>query len=244
MGRTYIFKVANVAGHAAEIAGLGILAAPSIYHKATGKEVKKSTTHNAELLGLGTLAAPSAYALGKHIMQKHAGPAQIAAMQDVQKRMQALVKPKMPKLAQAQYDAFFDELEKISADQFEKEAVFKEIKQGLQRVGKVIAGGAAQAGGAARYVPPHVANPEFRRDALLNARTQMAQGSAPITKGRPIGTGNASLAAPAAASAPAAQAAVTPNVANYRVAPSQQRRRAATPGAAFGAASPRAIALP
>jgi hypothetical protein len=229
MGRTYIFKVANVAGHAAEIAGLGILAAPSIYHKATGKEVKKSTTHNAELLGLGTLAAPSAYALGKHIMQKHAGPAQIAAMQDVQKRMQALVKPKMPKLAQAQY---------------EKEAVFKEIKQGLQRVGKVIAGGAAQAGGAARYVPPHVANPEFRRDALLNARTQMAQGSAPITKGRPIGTGNASLAAPAAASAPAAQAAVTPNVANYRVAPSQQRRRAATPGAAFGAASPRAIALP
>lgn len=51
-------------GHAAELAGLGILARPSI-RKLRGKEQSEKSTHIHEAVGLGTLAAPSAIELGK-----------------------------------------------------------------------------------------------------------------------------------------------------------------------------------
>lgn len=55
-------KIAD-AGHIAELAGLGMLAAPHVYTGVTGKEPKKSTTRKTELAGLGILAAPSAMKL-------------------------------------------------------------------------------------------------------------------------------------------------------------------------------------
>jgi hypothetical protein len=61
--------------HAAEVGGLGILAAPHIYHAVTGKKVSNKTERNTELAGLGVLAAHPAHALGKAMMSKmkHAG---------------------------------------------------------------------------------------------------------------------------------------------------------------------------
>lgn len=59
----------KVASHAAELAGLGILAAPSAAALA-GKKVNESTAHKAELVGLGTLAAPSAWAVTKKFFRK------------------------------------------------------------------------------------------------------------------------------------------------------------------------------
>lgn len=65
-------KKANLAEHlthGAEIAGLSILAAPSI-QAMRGKPMKEKNTHRAELAGLGILAAPSAYHLGKKLLGK------------------------------------------------------------------------------------------------------------------------------------------------------------------------------
>lgn len=53
-------------GHAAELAGLGILARPSI-QKLRGKQVTHRSEAGHELVGLGTLAAPSAY----HLLTRH-----------------------------------------------------------------------------------------------------------------------------------------------------------------------------
>jgi uncharacterized ParB-like nuclease family protein len=50
-------------GHAAELAGLGTLAVPSI-QKLRGKSMSENAAHKTELAGLGVLAAPSAAALG------------------------------------------------------------------------------------------------------------------------------------------------------------------------------------
>ena len=51
------------ANHAAEVAGLGLLAIPSIQHL-RGKPMSEDTAHKIELGGLGILAAPSVAHLG------------------------------------------------------------------------------------------------------------------------------------------------------------------------------------
>ncbi len=56
--------------HGAELAGLGILAAPSVMHAAGGHPSEKMKTRT-ELAGLGTLAAPSAISMGKHLLTRH-----------------------------------------------------------------------------------------------------------------------------------------------------------------------------
>jgi len=62
-------KEASPLYHAAELGGLGILAAPSAAHL-SGHKMKEDTQHKLELGGLGVLAAPSAYAAGKSILSK------------------------------------------------------------------------------------------------------------------------------------------------------------------------------
>lgn len=62
-------KGASNFGHAAELAGLGILAAPTIAEM-RGRHVSDKTKHRAELAGLGVLAAPSAIELGKSAVGK------------------------------------------------------------------------------------------------------------------------------------------------------------------------------
>lgn len=56
--------------HGAEIAGLGILAAPSVKKMITGKEMSDDNKHKSELAGLGVLAAPSVAHLAKSIGSK------------------------------------------------------------------------------------------------------------------------------------------------------------------------------
>lgn len=56
-------------GHAVELAGLGILARPSV-QAMRGKEMSEKSKHLHEIAGLGVLAAPSAHALGKHLLGK------------------------------------------------------------------------------------------------------------------------------------------------------------------------------
>jgi hypothetical protein len=58
--------------HAAELAGLGTLAAPTI-QKMRGKPMSEENTNRAELGGLGVLAAPSAISMGKTIAGKLKG---------------------------------------------------------------------------------------------------------------------------------------------------------------------------
>jgi hypothetical protein len=57
-------KKSSAGNHAIELAGLGILARPTI-QKMRGKEVSEKSEHLHELAGLGVLAAPSAVELGK-----------------------------------------------------------------------------------------------------------------------------------------------------------------------------------
>lgn len=59
----------KVASHAAELAGLGMLAIPSAAHL-SGKKMKNSTAHKLEIAGLGTLAAPSAFSVAKKLLRK------------------------------------------------------------------------------------------------------------------------------------------------------------------------------
>jgi len=56
-------------GHAAEIAGLGVLARPSINHL-RGKEMSEKSKALHEVGGLGILAAPSAYEMGKSFLNR------------------------------------------------------------------------------------------------------------------------------------------------------------------------------
>ena len=74
-GKT-VTKVGSVGAHAAELAGLGMLAAPTI-QKMRGKPMSEKNKDRAELGGLGVLAAPSALALkkpalefGKHLLKR------------------------------------------------------------------------------------------------------------------------------------------------------------------------------
>lgn len=53
----------------AELAGLGMLAIPSIQHL-RGKPLKDKHTHMLEVAGLSTLAAPYAASIGKKILTR------------------------------------------------------------------------------------------------------------------------------------------------------------------------------
>lgn len=55
--------------HGAELAGLGVLAAPSIA-SLRGKPWKEKNKDIAEVAGLGILAAPSAYHIGKSLLRR------------------------------------------------------------------------------------------------------------------------------------------------------------------------------
>jgi hypothetical protein len=57
-------KHASMGAHAIELAGLGILARPSV-QELRGKQMSEHSKHMHEIGGLGVLAAPSAYELGK-----------------------------------------------------------------------------------------------------------------------------------------------------------------------------------
>lgn len=57
-------KVASGWAHAAELGGLGILAAPSVQHL-RGKEMSEKNKSRAEIAGLGVLAAPTALGVAK-----------------------------------------------------------------------------------------------------------------------------------------------------------------------------------
>lgn len=57
-------KEASAFGHAAELGGLGVLAAPSV-QRLRGKPMDEKAEHKTELAGLGILAAPSAAAAAK-----------------------------------------------------------------------------------------------------------------------------------------------------------------------------------
>lgn len=63
-------KIASI-DHAVELAGLGILAKPSV-DELRGKKVEEKSKARWELAGLATLAAPSAYKLGKKFFTKRA----------------------------------------------------------------------------------------------------------------------------------------------------------------------------
>jgi hypothetical protein len=69
-GSTILSRLKGQGSHIAELAGLGILAAPSVAHM-TGHDMGENTNHAMELGGLGVLAAPSALHLGKAILNRH-----------------------------------------------------------------------------------------------------------------------------------------------------------------------------
>lgn len=62
-------KLASFGAHAAELAGLGVLARPSVNHL-RGKEMSERSKALHETAGLGILAAPSAYEMGKKLFTK------------------------------------------------------------------------------------------------------------------------------------------------------------------------------
>ncbi len=70
--RLHHTKKASAFAHGAELAGLGLLAAPSVAHM-RGKEWSEKNKARAEVAGLGVLAAPSALAVGKAGLAKLKG---------------------------------------------------------------------------------------------------------------------------------------------------------------------------
>lgn len=68
MGQILRPHASNIS-HGAEVAGLGILAKPSI-DELRGKKVNEKSKARTEVAGLGVLAAPSAYNLGKHLLTR------------------------------------------------------------------------------------------------------------------------------------------------------------------------------
>jgi hypothetical protein len=62
-------KHASAFAHAAELGGLGVLAAPAIQHL-RGKEMSEGAKAKTEVAGLGILAAPSLHAAGKGLLAK------------------------------------------------------------------------------------------------------------------------------------------------------------------------------
>ncbi len=62
--------IGEMAGHAAEVGGLGILARPTI-QKMRGKEVSSKSEHAHELAGLGVLAVPSAIHFARGLRGGH-----------------------------------------------------------------------------------------------------------------------------------------------------------------------------
>jgi hypothetical protein len=68
----FIGRHADTLSHGAELAGLGVLAAPSIGElRRPNTEPREKNKARAEVAGLGILAAPSAMSLGKHIITRH-----------------------------------------------------------------------------------------------------------------------------------------------------------------------------
>lgn len=65
-------KIGGIGSHAAEVAGLGILAGPSAAHL-MGKNVSEKNKSRAEVAGLGVLAAPSVMHLAKKGLKKLKG---------------------------------------------------------------------------------------------------------------------------------------------------------------------------
>lgn len=68
-----MIKSASSLDHIIEVAGLGTLAVPSVYHLMKRKHMKDSTSSKYELGGLGVLAAPSMAHILKGLMTKRAG---------------------------------------------------------------------------------------------------------------------------------------------------------------------------
>lgn len=68
MEKTALFagfeKAAGNIGHAMDLAGLGLLAAPSATHLMGGKDWSEKNKHRAEVVGLGAIAAPVAHEMG------------------------------------------------------------------------------------------------------------------------------------------------------------------------------------
>lgn len=70
LAATYdVVKTAGIGSHAVEVAGLGILARPSL-RAMKGKEQDEKSTHRHEVAGLGLLAAPSAGHIGSAALKK------------------------------------------------------------------------------------------------------------------------------------------------------------------------------
>jgi hypothetical protein len=81
-------KIASPWGHAAEVVGLGTLAAPHVYNAVTGKKASHKTERNTELAGLGILAAPSVKALMSKAKIAHVKRAAVDKL--IQKGVQTL----------------------------------------------------------------------------------------------------------------------------------------------------------
>jgi len=70
-------RFVKAAPHLNEVAGLGVLAAPSVA-SLSGNPMSDHTSHAMELGGLGILAGPSAYHAGKALLGK--APKQLGAL--------------------------------------------------------------------------------------------------------------------------------------------------------------------
>lgn len=63
-------STAGLGGHLAEVAGLGILGAPTASKHFGNKEWSEKNKRRAELAGLGVLAVPSVMEIGHHLLKK------------------------------------------------------------------------------------------------------------------------------------------------------------------------------
>jgi hypothetical protein len=78
---SFFDELEKISSHGLEIAGLGVLAAPSVATLADSKASKKEKNHaKFETAGLGILAAHPAYEIGKKLLTKKAATVSNASM--------------------------------------------------------------------------------------------------------------------------------------------------------------------
>lgn len=98
--RNELEKIA-IAGHLAEIGGLGILAAPTASKHFGGKEWSDKNKRRAELAGLGVLAAPSAVGLAKDLGKRFIKRGSVSKTSSVVRQASTALEPIMKRTVTA-----------------------------------------------------------------------------------------------------------------------------------------------
>lgn len=92
-------ELEKLASDAAELAGLGILAAPAVHHLVKNREWSEKNKSRAEVAGLGVLAAPAALNVGRKGISKLKAMSRAANVAKLRNAAMGVVKHAAPTMS-------------------------------------------------------------------------------------------------------------------------------------------------